>query len=183
MKKRIDLIKQNNGEEMKSGKTSWYLKALFVAFVISLALPMAAMASRERYVIDFNDSHIRGYQGEAATIFLKKSLKAQYPWVRIADLELEKVVLMAKSKKGRGGAGLRVGNWTTDMYRVAGDPQRFHNSGKHTFDRVRFWNPSKNSKGPWQIELKGNFIVRKIVLVVNDHNQRNYYGRWDRHRR
>jgi len=183
MKKDIRLHNEKLAGDKKGTKLFSQLKVLCVALLILLTLPMSAMASRERYVIDFDDSHIRGYRGEKATIFLKKSLKAQYPWVRLADLELEKVVLVAKSKKGRGGAGLRVGRWTTDMYGVDGSPRQFHDNGRSTFDRVKFWNPSKNSNGPWQLEVKGNLIVRKVVLMVRDHGRREYYGRWDRPRR
>ena len=177
-------MKKDNG---KNGKAVWGLRIMFVACLILLTVPLSAMASRERYVLDFNDTQIRGYKGDAATIFLKKSLKAQYPWVRIDNMKLEKVVLVAKSKMGHGRAELRVGNWQTDMFRVSGSPQLFHDSGRYAFDRLRFQNPSKNSKGPWQIELKGNFIVRKIVLVVREHKKREFYGgynwHYDRHRR
>ncbi|BHH85396.1 hypothetical protein [Desulforhopalus sp. 52FAK] len=179
MEKNLVLTKQNVVGETKDGKIVSQIKVLCGALLILLILPISVMASQERYVIDFNDSHIRGHRGEKATIYLKKSLKAQYPWVRISDLELEKVVLVAKSKMGRGGAGLRVGRWTTDMYGVDGSPRHFHEKGRYTFDRVKFWNPSKNSNGPWQLEIKGNLIVRKVVLMVRDHGRREYYGRWD----
>jgi len=183
MKKEIRLNNEILAGDKRDKKLFSQLQVLCVALLILLTLPMAAMAARERYVIDFDDSHIKGYRGEKTTIFLKKSLKAQYPWVRLADLELERVVLVAKSKKGRGGAGLRVGRWTTDMYGVGGNPRQFREKGKYTFDRIKFWNPSKNSNGPWQLQIKGNLIVRKVVLMVKDHGRKEYYGRWDRPRR
>ena len=183
MEKKLVLTKQNLAGDNKDRKIVSQLQILCGALLILLTLPISAMASQERYVIDFNDSHIRGHRGEKATIYLKKSLKAQYPWVRLSDLELEKVVLVAKSKKGRGGAELRVGKWSTDMYGVDGEPRQFHERGRYTFDKVRFWNPSKNSNGQWQLGLKGNLIVRKVVLIVRDHHRREYYGRWDRPRR
>lgn len=166
----------------QGNKKRWLLKSLF-AMVILFILPINVMASQQRFVLNFNDSHMRGYKGESATIFLKKALKDQYPWVRISDFELKKVVLVAKSKMGRGGAELRVGKWATGMNEVGGNPDSFRDRNRFSFDRVRFWNPSKNSNGPWQIGLRGDFIVRKVVLEVKDHGARDRYSRWNRNRR
>lgn len=168
---------------LRSTKNNSRLWSLCIAVLLLLTLPMIAMASGERYVLDFNDSHIRGYKGEAATIYLKKSLKAQYPWLRISDLELQKVVLVAKSKRGHGGAELRVGKWTTGRYEVSGEPWLFQDERNYTYDKIRFRNPSRNSNGPWQIHLRGNFKVRKVVVVVNQNRHRDYYGHWDNRRK
>ena len=155
------------------------LWSFFIAILLLLTLPLSVMASKERYVLDFNDSHIRGHRGEAATIYLKKSLKAQYPWLHVADLELKKVVLVAKSKRGNGGVELRVGKWTTDRCQVGGDPWLFQDDSTYTYDKIRFRNPSRSSQGPWQIHLRGNFKVSKVIVVVKKQRQRNYYGHWD----
>ena len=156
-----------------------FLAAMLMIFLI----PLNAMASRERYVIDFDDSHIRGHKGQAATIFLKRSFKEQYPWVNLSNMNLRRVVLVAKSKRGGGGAQLRIGDRVTDMYGVAGSPQSFQNDRPYTFDRIGFRNPSYNSRGPWQINLKGNFIVRKVVLVVEDNSRRRHQSRrWGHHK-
>lgn len=174
---------KNNMSGSRNNMKSLVAKSLLFAILMLFCIPAWAMASQERFVLDFNDSHIRSHKGEAATIFLKKSLKEQYPWVQISDLKLKKVVLVAKSKKGRGRAGLRVGKWATDMYEVDGSPRSFHNGDRYTFARVKFWNPSHGSRGPWQIGLRGNFIVRKVVLIVDNHRKRDHYSRWDRTRR
>ncbi len=158
------------------------LWSLLIALLLLLTVLMTAMASGERYVLDFNDSHIRGYRGDAATIYLKKSLKAQYPWLQISDLELKKVVLVAKSKRGHGGAELRVGKWTTDTYEVGGEPWLFQDDRRYTYDKIRFRNPSRDSSGPWQIKLRGNFKVKKVVVVVKERRHRDYYGHWDKRR-
>ena len=161
----------------------WITRSLLLAILMLCYMPAWAMASEERFVLDFNDSHIRGHKGDGATILLKKALKEQYPWVQVLDLKLKKVVLVAKSKKGRGGAGLRVGKWATDMYEVGGRLRSFHNNDRSSFDRVKFWNPSHGSQGPWQLGLRGDFIVRKVVLIVDNHRRRDHYSRWDRNRR
>ncbi len=151
-----------------------FLAAVLMIFLI----PLDVMASRERFVLDFDDSQIRGHRGEAATIFLKRSLKNQYPWVDLSKVDLRKVVLVAKSKRGRGGASLRVGNNATELYEVAGAPREFSDDHRYTFDRVRFRNPSNDSRGPWQIDFRGNFIVRKVVLEVEDHSWNRHNKRW-----
>lgn len=171
---------KNNMSGSRSNMKLLVSRSLLLAILMLCCLPVWGMASQERFVLDFNDSHIRSHKGEGATIFLKKSLKGQYPWVQVSDLKLKKVVLMAKSKKGRGGAGLRVGKWATDMYEVGGNPRSFHDNDRYSFDRVKFRNPSHGSRGPWQIELRGNFIVRKVVLIVDNHRRRDQYSRWDR---
>jgi len=173
----------NNMSGSRKNMKLWVSKSLLFAMLMLFCIPAWAMASQERFVLDFNDSHIRSHKGEAATIFLKKSLKEQHPWVQLSDLELKKVVLVAKSKQGRGGVGLRVGKVATDMYEVGGRPRSFHNNDRSSFDRVKFWNPSHGSRGPWQIGLRGNFIVRKVILIVDNHRRRDHYSRWDRNRR
>jgi hypothetical protein len=177
MKNLKNSILKDPGSTKSNWRKKYFARILAASVVIFLGSPLGAMAMVERFVLDFNDSHIRGYQGEGATIFLKKSLKEQYPWVNVAHLELQNVVLVAKSKKGRGAAELRVGNWVTPLAEVDGNPRRFHNSDRSSFDRIRLWNPSKNSQGQWQIGLRGNLIVRKVVLMVENHSVRNQQKR------
>jgi hypothetical protein len=152
--------------------------SLLTAFLLICLFPLNAMASRERYVLYFNDSNIRGHKGEAATLFLKKCLKQQYPYANIANMDLRKVVLLAKSKKGKGTVSLRVGNRVSSMYQVDGNPRSFKNKRRESFDKVKFHNPSNNSRGPWQVSLDGNFIVRKVVLEVEDHSWSRHHMAW-----
>lgn len=173
--------KSNRSGNGKNKKLS-VLRSLLFAVLILFCIPAWVMASQERFVLDFNESHIRSHRGEEATIFLKKTLKDQYPGVQVSDLKLKQVVLVAKSKWGRGGAGLRVGNWTTEMYEVGGRPRSFHDNGRYSFDRVTLWNPSHGSTGRWQLGLRGDFIVKKVVLVVDNHKRRDKNSRRDRNR-
>lgn len=174
---------ENSNNSISKKRKNWILyvlKSLLFAILMLSCIPAWAMAAQERFVLDFNDSHIRGHKGEGATIFLKRSLKEQYPYVQVSDLELKKVVLVAKSKKGRGGAELKVGKWVTNTYEVGGASGAFRGNGRNSFDRVTLWNPSRSGKGLWQLGLRGNFIVRKVVLVVDNHKRRNHYSRWER---
>ncbi|MGB3210195.1 MAG: hypothetical protein WBB19_05775 [Desulforhopalus sp.] len=160
-----------NNQVNKAGIPLVLVAVLLMIFLV----PINTMASRERFVLDFNDSHITGQRGEPATLFLKRSLKQQYPWVKISNIELRRAVLVAKSKVGRGNAQLRVGNRVTEMNRVDGHPSSFRDRKGYSFDRVNFWNPSRDSRGPWQVDLKGNFIVRKVVLEVENYSRPQQY--------
>lgn len=166
------------GKQQKTGVPGKMAVAFLLLALMAFASPFTVQAARQRYVLDFYDVQISGNKGEPATIFLRKAFRDQYPWVELADMDLRKVVLVAKSKRGRGGAQLRVGEWLTENYAVAGRPVDFRDRRKITFDRVQFHNPSSSSHGAWQIDLRGNFIVRKVVLELENHRWRDrYYGR------
>lgn len=146
------------------------LACCILAMLVLLCLPLTAAAGndrqRERFMLDFGDSYIRGQRGEAAPIFLKKALHRQHPWINVSEYRLKKVVLVAKTKHGRGGARLRVGPEVTGFHGVGGHPRGFHRKHRKSFDRVHIYNPSNQSWGPWQLLLRGNFKVRKVVLEV-----------------
>ncbi len=165
------VLRQNERNENEAAgelKTHFGLVKFLLVTIVIWSIATTAHAARERYVLDFDDSQIRGFHREPATIFLKRALKEQYPYVNIKQMELRKVVLVAKTKRGRGGAELRVGQDRTNNYQVYGNPWDFKRSSRHTFDRVRFDNPARDSRGPWQMDLWGNFVVRKVVLVVDE---------------
>lgn len=150
-----------------------FLAAVFFLTILAPGMAGKAWAAKDRFVLEYNDSHIRSHRGEPATLFLKKALRDQYPWVDVDDLELRRVVLIAKSRHGRGEAQLRVGHRMTDMYQVDGGSGRFHDDRRNTFDRIHFSNPSYDSNGPWQIDMLGNFIVNKVVLEVDNRQHRD----------
>ena len=153
------------------------LSALFI-------LPVNGRAEARRYVLDFNDRYFENRRGEYTTLMLTRTLRVQYPWVDTRDLRLDNVILVAKSRIGRGHAQLRVGGNTSYYYRIAGQPQRFKGDHRKSFDRVRFYNPSRTSWGPWQMNLNGTFKVRKIILITeNSRNHRNDYYSWHGARR
>lgn len=182
-------MKTNNSEsagllsaKRKSTKRIVLRIFLLAVVLVNIVAPFNAMAANQRFVLDFEDSRIRGYRGEAATIYLKKSFKNQYPWVDVSDKELRRVVLVAKSKRGRGGALLRVGDRMTDMYKIEGRARDFNDYRRYTFDRVHFSNPSPGSRGPWQMDLRGNFVVRKVVLEMDDRPRHRKIKRWRKHK-
>ncbi len=116
----------------------------------------------KRLRLEMGDQHLRG----SSVIKLKQEIRNQYPNFRLRNADLIKVRLVAKSKRGRGRASLVVGQQQSMDYIVNGNPQEFWDSANYTFDRVVIDNPSWDSTGRWQIHLQGNFIVRRVVVVV-----------------
>lgn len=118
----------------------------------------------ERVVLNFYD---QVYKGET-TLFLKKELRRQHPNIDINTYNLVKVRLVAKTRRGHGGALLKVGSWMSQERRIYGNPDDFHRDRPRTFDRVDFYNDSYRQRGrtPWQMQLKGFFKVRKVVLEL-----------------
>ena len=176
--KRITLVNKMQTRAMLGNvKQVRILSALVLLTALFLG-PIQAHAQMNRYVLDFDDRYIGNRKGEGATLMLKRTLKDQYPWVNTRNLALRNVILVAKSKVGRGYAQLRVGRQQTNYVRVSGHPKRFKRDHRKSFDRVRLYNPSYTSWGPWQINLHGNFKVRKVILITERSRKysRDYYS-------
>jgi hypothetical protein len=169
----IAIEKREDGKNTVKPERRFY-KTLLAGLLLLLLFPLQAMAGTDRLVLDFGDGHFRSGRGYSSTLFLKKALLEQYPGINISDYRLRKVVVVAKSKIGRGDVQLRVGPEVTDRYRVAGDPRGFYSDHPRSFDRVRIHNPFADSWGPWQLLLNGNFKVRKVVLVVEQRHPRRH---------
>lgn len=167
-------IQESNPSTKKACRTIWLL--LGIVLLAATSLSSVAHAGRERIVLDFDDSYYHATKGETATLFLKRELRQQYPGLRFRESDLRKVVLIAKSKKGRGKAHLRVGQNRSRSVRVDGRPNQFHDNRRHSFDRIKLHNPSHNSSGPWQIKLNGNFVVRKVVLILDNYDYPDHRG-------
>jgi hypothetical protein len=121
---------------------------------------------QERLVLQIGE-HLRGQN----TIKLKQELKMQYPGINPKMLKLKSVKLVAKSKQGRGKATLVVGQDQSYPEIIGGDPYDFHDSARYTYDKVMMTNPSYDSQGKWQVHLKGNIKVKKVVLIVSKKRQ------------
>ncbi len=183
MKRNIYNIQLKNDKvEVDAGNRKYIKITVLVLLALSLFFPIGALADddhrrkghKERFVLDFGDQQFSSYHGEPSTLYLKKALRRQYPYVNVSDYRLRKVVLVAKTYYGRGNAQLRVGPEMTDLYRVGGHPHQFDRKKRNSFDKVRIHNPFRDSWGPWQLYLRGNFKVRKVVLVVEKRHQSHY---------
>jgi hypothetical protein len=174
MKRNEITIKNGQSAKINTETKIQCSKIVLIGLFLLLLFPLQAMAGEDRLVLDFADSHICSTQGYASTLYLKKALLEQYPGINISDYRLREVVVVAKTKVGRGDVQLRVGPEVTGRYRVAGSPGGFHSNHPRSFDRVGIHNPFDDSWGPWQLLLNGNFKVRKVVLVVEERHPRRH---------
>ncbi len=118
----------------------------------------------KKLVLQYDGQHLRGQN----TLFLKRKIKQQYPMMKLFKKQLLKVKLVAKTKLGRGTATLKVGQGFSNSQIVDGTPRLFFRNGPRTYDRVFFQNPNAfdQSKGVWQIKLRGNFKIGKVVVFL-----------------
>lgn len=115
---------------------------------------------RHRVELDFAGQRYRGDN----TLYLKRALLEQYPSFRFRGKQLKKVILFAKSRRGMGSATLKVGDDLSVAEIVDGNRREFRIDEPYTFYKLIFQNPSYDSRGVWQILLKGNIKVSKVIL-------------------
>jgi len=136
-----------------------------------LGLALAAMTTTsqaghsERVRLDLN-RHVKG-QG---TIYLKQELRRQVG-LRAANFDLDSVRVIAKSRHGQGTVELMVNNRSQDFSRVNGHPRDFHENSPRSFDRIELENYARRDRGPWQIQVRGNVIVRAVVLILSEEDR------------
>ncbi len=133
--------------------------ALFAALI-----GFSAQAMDQRLDLEFRD---QVFQGEN-TLMLKKEIQAQFPELKLARYTLEKVRLVAKSKMGKGQARLQVGQEVTFDYPVAGSPAMFDSIHPSSYQAIDFNRPGFDAEGVWQIHLKGNIRVKKVMLLLSE---------------
>lgn len=134
---------------------------LITAFVI-LSTCVNTLAN-ERLVLQMNDLHLQGQN----IIKLKQELKQQHR-IEIKNQELVKVVVFAKSKQGHGKISLVVGDDHSLREIVDGRPYDFHDNNIDTYSKIVLDNPSRDSKGVWQLALQGNIKIKRIALVLEE---------------
>ncbi len=126
---------------------------------------VGANNGRQRLVLRLGDAHYRGQN----TIRLKQELRNQYPHLRLRGADLVRVRVVGKSRRGGGTAALHVGGIEVDRAGLAGRPVDFHNDQGHTFSRVDLMN-NYDSRGAWQLKLRGNNKIRRVVVIVRTRN-------------
>ena len=130
--------------------------------LITVVASLSAFAQRgqnRRFEIPMYGEQFKGQN----TIYIKQELKKQFPRLKIAKWDLKRVVLVAKSKKGQGKAYLQVGRFDSRTEFIDGN--RFDFQDRGYFHRIPFEAPRRDN-GKWQIHLKGNVKVKKIVVVA-----------------
>jgi hypothetical protein len=137
------------------------LKSALVA--ASLLAITVANAEEKKIIIKMYD---QAFQGQS-TLKLKVLAKAQYPGLNLGKFDLERVRLVAKSRRGNGKATLRVGQRMSNTKRIAGTQSDFRGNQGYTYDRLVFTNPKNNSNGNWQMDLGGKIKVKRVVLFLD----------------
>jgi len=125
------------------------------------AITLARPHQEKKLVLQFHGQQFK----QQSKIFLKQELQRQHG-LRVQNFKLVRVRLVAKSRNGNGKANLIVGQNRTQKKYINGAPRDFRYNDANTWDRVNFRNPSYNSKGNWQIHLKGNIKVKKVVVFL-----------------
>jgi len=140
-----------------------------VTAIFSFAKPEVANAhhdshryAHKRLEIYLDDWQLRG----TSTIYLKKELRRRYPQFDLHSYSLRKVLLLAKSRRGHGLASLSVGDYYTREQTIQGQPRDFRHNG-YFYNRLKFRNPAPGADGPWQIHLRGNINVNRVVLELS----------------
>lgn len=124
-----------------------------------LLTSVSVSAEMRQLEIDYNGQEFRG----ETTLKLKQEIKRAYPRLDIERAELERVVLVAKSKAGNAQARLLVGRYDSRIEQIDGNRWDFDTAGN--FHRIPFEAPNRDN-GVWQIEMRGNIKVKKVLVDV-----------------
>ena len=120
---------------------------------------VSAFAQGRQLEINFGGQEFRGQ----TTLRIKQELKRNYPNLNLDRAELERVILVAKSKQGNAQARLVVGRFDSRSEQIDGNPFDYNHNG--SFNRIPFEAPNRGN-GVWQIEMRGNVKVKKILVNV-----------------
>lgn len=170
----------------KRGGLQWAISAPWTFDELSWDLSNAPGDSNERWRIRFDgDIKVRDiritvaktstrvripFNGELftqdSTIALKRELNAMGYDMRGA--QLERVVLVAKSRRGRGNAYLVTGQNTTASQTIDTAPLgfAFQDEMPRSYNRLRFF-PQGNTRGRWQIQMRGRIKVKAVIVTFN----------------
>lgn len=134
---------------------------LLVASIALLGQSALAQVG-QRVVLEMYDTVYR--PGER--IFLKREINRQYPGINLQRYNLDRVRLVAKSRRGGGMAELVVGRSIVDRQYIAGNPRDFRDNLPRTYDRLVLLNNGR-SDGVWQIHFQRQRVkVKRVVAFL-----------------
>lgn len=119
----------------------------------------AVLAQDRQFEINYQDREFTGQ----SVLKLKQDLNRAYPRLNLNNRELERVVLVAKSRGGNAEARLVVGRFDSRVEQIDGNPRDFRAAG--SFHRIPFEAPNRDN-GVWQIEMRGNIKVKKVIVTL-----------------
>ncbi|MFO8073210.1 MAG: hypothetical protein R6V85_15165 [Polyangia bacterium] len=112
------------------------------------------------YEIDFGGRQTRSKR----VVSMKSLLKQQNPRAYTENMEVSKVILSGKSRKGKGTAGLS-GTPPSHEKTLDGNPEAFRDDTEDTYDRVMLNNPIHGNDG-WNIKLQGNIKLLRATVYL-----------------
>lgn len=137
------------------------LKLSVLTFALMFSAISFSAQGEKKFVLHFDGQQFR----QQSKLFLKQELKRQHG-INVQNFKLNRVRLVAKSRNGNGRAKLVVGQNQTRNEFINGSPRDFRYDDRNTWDRVNFRNPSRRSQGNWQIHMRGNIKVKKVVVFL-----------------
>jgi len=160
-----------------------YVSGFVLAFLLALVTGVSqAIADHDgkppmnpEVELHFNHWHLYGRK----SVYLKKVFKRQYPGIDVQSFDLRRVVVFAKSQRGRSEGTLRVGNHYSRTRSIYGQPDAFHDPDQG-YREIAFKNPKRDSRGLWRLDLSGDLKLNRIVLVL-EHSKRRHNNRYRTH--
>lgn len=145
-------VKENNNQKEKGGNMKQAYRKIMVIAAVSL-FAICGQAE-QRIVIDMDNYRVR--QGDSNSIGLRRLIKQQRPNIRLNNFQLNKVIVVARSRNYQSELKLRVNGRSIDS---SGVPIQ---SG---FNRVRL-NNYGSSNGRWKLDVYGPMKIRKIIIKI-----------------
>ena len=149
---------------------------------LALMFSTIAVAREVRLRLEYNDQQYRARRGELSTIYLKRDIRrkieAEGLNINLNRASIDRITMLAKSRKGNASAWLQVGQDSSLEENVPGNPGDFRSTDRRTFHRVHLYNDSEFSRGKWQVKISGNVKVRGIVVLLDIRRPAGPVFRW-----
>lgn len=123
-------------------------------------------AGRVRLELMLRDQEFISNQMED-TVPLKALINQQYGRVDLKNYHLKRVAVFAKSRAGQGRISLVTGQDESLAQRIDGNPRDYRVDGRF-YNRYVFTAPGLETRGVWQLKLRGNIKIDRIVVVVQE---------------
>lgn len=128
-----------------------------------LAFVSTAQAQRvETLTVDMNH---QVYRGQNQVLRIKQELNRAYPRLNLNNANLQRVVVYAKSRAGRGTVELQIDGMPMDRKTVPDSPN-FQNNLPRSYHAIALNAIGREDRGTWQLILDGNIKVQKIDVRI-----------------
>lgn len=169
----FDKIKFSNPSQSTQGKIQIKLQGNIKVKKVVLIVKKKQQRNRIQTIrIPMYDQHLRGQN----VLKIKRLLKQQNPMLNMQNIDIKAVTIMAKSQRGRGQATLVVGQDESYPSTIFGSPRSFISNSPMTYSAVTMQNPSYDSQGKVQVELRGNIKVKAIIVKIKKKRNGSIYN-------